>query len=436
MAISYLKRATMTAATSEMEVRETVSTILAEIEKGGESVALGYCRKLDQWSGDIIVSEQQILDALRQVPDQLKDDIRFARDNVRRFAEAQRASIRDVEIEILPGLIAGHRNIPVSTAGCYVPGGRYAHIASAIMSVTTAKAAGVETVVACSPPRHATGIHPAQIFALKECGADIILNMGGVQGIAAMSFGLFGCPPADILCGPGNQFVAEAKRLLYGRVAIDMFAGPTENLIIADHSADAEIIATDLMGQAEHGYNSPVWLISLDKNLGERVSEIVPKLIETLPEPNRSSAFDAWRDYGEIVIVNTRAEAVELADNYAAEHLQVQCSDLGWWHDNLRNYGSLFLGAQTTVAFGDKVSGPNHILPTKRAARYTSGLSVGKFLKAATWQRMEESALRTIAPSCARISRSEGMEGHARTADIRLAKYFPTDNFDLISPLD
>jgi sulfopropanediol 3-dehydrogenase len=297
------------------------------------------------------------------------------------------------------------------------------------MSVTTAKAAGVKTVIACSPPRHDGGIHPAQLYALKVCGADIILNIGGVQGIAAMTFGLFGCPPADILCGPGNQFVAEAKRLLYGRVAIDMFAGPTENLIIADQSADADIIAADLVGQAEHGYNSPVWLISLDKAIAQRVVEIVPKLIESLPEPNRSSAQDAWRDYAEIVVTQTRDEAVQLADQYAAEHLQVQCADLDWWHQNLTNYGSLFLGNETTVAFGDKVSGPNHILPTKKAARYTSGLSVGKFLKTATWQKMNKSALQSVAPACARISRSEGMEGHARSADVRLRKFFPNDTF-------
>ena len=327
--------------------------------------------------------------------------------------------------------MAGHRNIPLETAGCYVPGGRYAHIASAIMSVTTARAAGVKTIVACCPPRAADGIHPAQLFALKVAGVDRVLNLGGVQGIAAMAFGLFGAPKADILCGPGNQFVAEAKRILYGRVAIDMFAGPTESLVIADNTADADIVAADLVGQAEHGYNSPVWLIALDEALARRVSDIVPALIETLPEPNRQNAAAAWRDYGEIVLADSREDAVQCSDAYASEHLQVQCADPEWWHDNLSHYGSLFLGEETTVAFGDKISGPNHILPTKSAARYTGGLSVGKFLKTVTWQTMTREANRTIGPACARISRHEGMEGHARSADIRLSKWFAGENFDL-----
>jgi sulfopropanediol 3-dehydrogenase len=361
----------------------------------------------------------------------LQDDIRFAHDNVRRFAEAQRASMQDIETEVLPGLVAGHRNIPLQTAGCYVPGGRYAHIASAIMTATTARAAGVDNVIACSPPRGETGAHPAVIFALDVCGADTILNLGGVQGIGALAFGLFTGKPADILVGPGNQFVAEAKRLLYGRVSIDMFAGPTESAVIADGTADPEIVATDLVGQAEHGYNSPVWLISTDKALAEKVMEIVPGMIDSLPEPNRQSATDAWRDYAEVVVCDTREEAVKVSDDYASEHLQVMCEDLDWWHNNLRNYGSLFLGEETNVSFGDKVSGPNHVLPTKQAARYTGGLFVGKFLKTVTWQRMTREANKAIGPACARISRLEGMEAHARSADVRLAKWFPDTNFDL-----
>jgi sulfopropanediol 3-dehydrogenase len=431
MPIRYLKKAAQTAHSGEGDVRATVEALLAEIEKDGEAAATRLCRELDGWQGEIVVSPAAWAEAERQVPEQLKEDIHLAHAHVRRFAEAQRAAIHDVEIEIMPGLTAGHRNIPLETAGCYVPGGRYAHIASAIMSVTTARAAGVRTIVACSPPRAAGGIHPAQLYALKVCGADIALNLGGVQGIAAMAFGLFGCPGADILCGPGNQFVAEAKRLLYGRVAIDMFAGPTESLVIADATADSDIVAADLVGQAEHGYNSPVWLIALDEPLAQRVLRRVPELIATLPEPNRASAAAAWRDYAEVSIVSSREEAAALSDCYASEHLQVQCADLGWWHDNLRNYGSLFLGEETTVAFGDKVSGPNHILPTKSAARYTGGLSVGKFLKTLTWQRMTREANRVIAPACARISRHEGMEAHARSADIRLAKWFDRENFDL-----
>jgi sulfopropanediol 3-dehydrogenase len=431
MAITYLKKAEKTSATGEADVRDIVNTMLGELEAGGDERAIKYARELDKWEGGIVVTPETRARAAGLVSPKLRDDIRFAHDNVRRFAEAQRSSILDIETEILPGLVAGHRNIPLQTAGCYVPGGRYAHIASAIMTATTAKAAGVDNVIACSPPRGETGAHPAVIFALDVCGADTILNLGGVQGIGALAFGLFGGKPADILVGPGNQFVAEAKRTLYGRVSIDMFAGPTESAVIADHTADAEIVATDLVGQAEHGYNSPVWLMSTDRALAERVMEIVPGMIDTLPEPNRQSAIDAWRDYAEVVVCDTREEAVQVSDAYASEHLQVMCEDLNWWHNNLRNYGSLFLGEETNVSFGDKVSGPNHVLPTKQAARYTGGLYVGKFLKTVTWQRMTREANRAIGPACARISRLEGMEAHARSADVRLAKWFPTDNFDL-----
>jgi sulfopropanediol 3-dehydrogenase len=352
---------------------------------------------------------------------------------VQRFALAQREAIRDTEIEIQPGLRAGHRNIALETAGCYVPGGRYAHIASAIMSVTTAKSAGVPRVIACSPPlsRDGSGIHAATLYALNVCGADTVLNLGGVQGVAALAFGMFGHPPADILVGPGNQYVAEAKRALFGRVAIDMFAGPTESAILADASTDPDIAAADLVGQAEHGHNSPVWLIALDETVARQIAERVRARIAQLPEPNRGSAEAAWRDYAEIVVATTREDAVAAADAYAPEHLQVLCEDLDWWHASLRNYGSLFLGVETTVAFGDKVSGPNHILPTMQAARYTGGLSVGKFLKTVTWQRMNRDATRSVAPVCARISRAEGMEGHARSADVRLQKWFPGETFDL-----
>lgn len=431
MSITYLKKATRTAASDEVEIRDKVATMLAEIEVGGDAKAEAFARSLDAYEGAIVVPREAIEAAVRDVPQRQKDDIRFAHDNVRRFAEAQRAAIRDVEIELMPGLVAGHRNIPLEVAGCYVPGGRYAHVASAIMSVTTAKVAGVSTVIACSPPRGKAGIPPAVLYTLNLCGADRILTLGGVQGVAALAFGLFGGRPADILVGPGNQFVAEAKRLLYGRVAIDMFAGPTESLVIADASADPEIVAADLVGQAEHGWNSPVWLIALDRALAERVIAVVPDVIARLPEPNRQSATDAWRDFAEVVVASTPEEAAALSDRYASEHTHVQCADLDWWHGRLRNYGSLFLGEATTVAFGDKVSGPNHILPTKGAARYTGGLSVGKFLKTVTFQRLSKDATRTIAPVAARISRVEAMEGHARTSDVRLAKWFAGDRFDL-----
>ena len=431
MAIEYLKRAPKTAASGEADVRTTVQTMLDEIEAGGEAKAADYARRLDKWDGAIVVTAAEREAAAANVPAKLKDDINFAHDKVRRFAQAQRAAILDTEVELLPGLIAGQRNIPVAAAGCYVPGGRYTHVASAIMSVTTAKVAGVEPVFACSPPRTGIGINPAVLFALDLCGADTILNLGGVQGVAALAFGLFTAHPADILVGPGNQFVAEANRILFGRVGIDMFAGPSEILVIADGDADPEIVSADLVGQAEHGYNSPAWLITLSRDLGKKVLQLVPRLIADLPELNAKNAAAAWRDYGEIVLAESREQAVELSDAYASEHLEVQCADLDWWLARLRNYGSLFLGAETTVAYGDKTSGPNHILPTKGAARYTGGLSVGKFLKTVTWQRMTREANKEIGTVAARLSRLEGMEAHARTSDLRLAKWFPGENFDL-----
>jgi sulfopropanediol 3-dehydrogenase len=433
MTIEYLKRAAKTAATDEADVRATVQGMLTDIEAGGEQMAADYARRLDKWEGDIVVSADDVAKAASQVPQKLKDDIRFAHDKVRKFAQAQRGAILDIEVELAPGLIAGHRNIPVDTAGCYVPGGRYTHVASAIMSVTTAKVAGVRNVIACSPPRPGVGINPAVLYALNLSGADTILNLGGVQGVAALAFGLFSGHAADILVGPGNQFVAEAKRILYGRVGIDMFAGPSEILVIADNSADPEIVAADLVGQAEHGYNSPAWLITLSRDLGEKVLALVPQLITGLPELNANNANAAWRDYGEVVLVENREQAATVSDRYASEHLEVHCADLDWWLDHLRNYGSLFLGAEATVAFGDKTSGPNHILPTKRAARYTGGLSVGKFLKTVTWQRLTRDANKQIGAVAARLSRLEGMEAHARTSDIRLAKWFPGENFDLTS---
>jgi sulfopropanediol 3-dehydrogenase len=423
MAIVYLQKASKTAATGEEGVRGVVDEMLAALQAGRDERAVAYGRELDGWQGPTVVSEQARAQAAAAVSPALRDDIRFAHDNVRRFAEAQRASMQDVEVEVLPGLVAGHRHVPLETAGCYVPGGRYAHVASAIMSVTTARVAGVDRVIACSPPRSELGMHPATLFALDHCGADVILNLGGVQGIAALAFGLFGNPPADILVGPGNAYVAEAKRALYGRVAIDMFAGPTESAILADADADPAIVACDLVGQAEHGPTSPVWLIALDRALAEEVIERVPALIDDLPAPNQQSARAAWRDYAEVVLCDTRDEAVQISDGYAPEHLQVQCRDPAWWLRRLRHYGSLFLGEECTVAFGDKVAGPNHILPTKQAGRYTGGLWVGKFLKTLTWQRMTRDANRRVAPACARISRLEGMEGHARSADIRLAKW-------------
>jgi len=427
----YLKKASRSAGGDDAEITAAVAKILQDVERGGEQAARDYAVRFDQWEGDIVVAAADRERAVAGLPQKLKDDIAFAHDKVRRFADAQRAAILDTEIELMPGLVAGHRNIPVATAGCYVPGGRYTHLASAIMSVTTAKIAGVQHVIAACPPRPSVGINPAVLYALDFCGADTILNLGGVQAIASLAFGLFTGHRADILVGPGNQYVAEAKRILYGRVGIDMFAGPSEIMIIADATADPEIVAADLVGQAEHGYNSPAWLIALPSELAAEVMSLVPRLIGRLPELNSKNAEAAWRDYGEILVVDSREEAAWTADAYAPEHLEVQCADAEWWLRRLRNYGSLFLGEETTVAFGDKTSGPNHILPTKGAARFTGGLSVGKFLKTVTWQRMTREAIQKVATVAARISRLEGMEAHARTSDIRLAKWFPGENFDL-----
>ncbi|MBT0956055.1 histidinol dehydrogenase [Alphaproteobacteria bacterium KMM 3653] len=431
MARDYLKKATLTAMSDAGETHDIVREILAKIEAGGDAVALEYAAKFDRYEGSILMSEAEIEAACALVPERLKADIRFAHDNVRRFAETQKSTLTDVELEIVPGFVAGQKAIPVDAAGCYVPGGRYSHIASAIMTVTTAKVAGCRHITAASPPRPGVGVAPAIVYAAHICGADKIMAMGGVQGVAAMTYGLFGLPPANILVGPGNQFVAEAKRILFGKVGIDMIAGPTDSLILADKSADAHIVATDLVSQAEHGYNSPVWLVTDDRALAEKVMEMVPELIEDLPELNRENAFAAWRDYAEVILCADREEMAVCSDDYAPEHLTVQAEDLDWWLERLTCYGSLFLGEETTVSYGDKATGTNHVLPTSGAASYTGGLSVHKYMKIVTWQRSTREASKGVAEATARISRLEGMEGHARAADVRLAKYFPDETFDL-----
>ena len=431
MTIKYLKKAPLHSRSKDIKTQKIVQDILSEIEEGGDEKALEYAAKFDNYDGEIILSKNAIDAATALVPEKMKQDIKFAHSNVERFAKAQKSTVANFETEVVPGLIAGQKAIPVNAAGCYIPGGRYSHIASAIMTVTTAKVAGCENIIACSPPRPGVGVAPAIIYAAHICGADKILSMGGVQGIAAMTFGLFGLPKANILVGPGNQFVAEAKRLLFGRVGIDMIAGPTDSLILADGTADPMIVAVDLVGQAEHGYNSPVWLVTDDQALAENVIELVPGLIEDLPDINRENAFAAWRDYAEVILCDNREEMAKTSDEYAPEHLTVQAADLDWWLENLSCYGSLFLGEETTVAFGDKASGTNHVLPTSGAANYTGGLSVHKYMKIVTWQRATREGARPIAEATARISRLEGMEGHARTADVRLAKFFPDEKFDL-----
>jgi sulfopropanediol 3-dehydrogenase len=435
MSLQYLKKAGKTPETESGNAREVVAGMLAEIEKRGEAAVREYAEKLDGWKGGILVAPEEVERRTRDIPAGIKRDIEFATERVRRFALAQRDSLREFSTEVAPGLTAGQRLVPVNVAGCYVPTGRYAHIASAYMSIATAKAAGVPTVIACSTPYKGEGIHPQVLYAMKVAGADVVMTLGGVQAIAALAYGLFTGKPADIIVGPGNKFVAEAKRVLFGKVGIDVLAGPTEIGIIADDSADAAIVASDLVGQAEHGHESPAWLITTSARVATRVIELVPKLIEKLPATARDAASAAWRDYGEVVVCESREEVAQMSDRYAPEHLEVHARDLDWWLGRLTCYGSLFLGEETTVAFGDKASGPNHILPTKGAARYSGGLSVHKFMKTLTWQRMTREANREIAQVTARISRLEGMEAHARTADERMDKYFPGEKFDRGAPV-
>jgi len=436
MAITYLKKAAKTPETEIGNARAVVDEMLGAIERGGEAAVREYAQKLDRWAGEIVVTPGEVERRTRGIPAAVKRDIEFATAQVRRFAEAQRESMREFSVEVHPGLVAGQRLIPVNVAGCYVPTGRYAHIASAYMAIATAKAAGVPTVVACSTPYRGAGIHPQVLYAMHVAGADVILTLGGVQAIATLAYGLFTGKPADIIVGPGNKYVAEAKRTLFGKVGIDVFAGPSEVAVIADDSADPAIVAADLVGQAEHGHESPAWLFTTSRSLAEDVMRRVPDLVAALPATARDAAGAAWRDYGEVILCDTREEVAATSDRYASEHLEVHARDLDWWLASLTCYGSLFLGEETTVAFGDKASGPNHILPTRGAARYSGGLSVHKFIKTVTWQRMTRAANREIAQVTARISRLEGMEAHARTADDRLGKYFPGESFEKGTPVD
>ena len=412
---------------SDRQVRETVESMLDDIDRRGEQAIRELARKFDNWEGDFILSQEKKQALIETVPESVKSDIRFAYEQVYRFAEAQRDSLKSFEVETYPGVRLGQRVLPVQCAGCYVPGGRYAHAASAIMSVATAKAAGVPFVVAASPPR-GDSIDAAVCYAMDLAGADAILEMGGVHAVASMAKGLFTGKPADILVGPGNAYVAEAKRILFGEVGIDVFAGPTESAIIADDSADPMTIAVDLTSQAEHGVNSPVWLFTTSRMLAEKVAELVPRVADDMP--NAEVVHQAWRDYGEIIVCDSREEVVEISDRYASEHLQVMAADLEWWKQNLNNYGSLFLGEGSTVTHGDKCSGTNHILPTKRAGRYSGGLNVQKFMKVLTYQQIDEAANAVFSAVGSRISRVEGMEGHARACDWRLRKYFPQQEWD------
>lgn len=425
MAVTFLKSARPTAAQAQADTTDAVRILLAQVAQDGEAAVRDLSRRLDGWDGPVTVDPDTLHRAIATVPQALRDDIAYAHENIRRFAEAQRATCTDMQTELRPGLTAGQRYIPLGAAGAYVPGGRYAHIASALMTITTAKVAGVAHVTAASPPRAGLGIPAPILYAMHLAGADHILALGGVQAVAAMTQGLFGARPADIIVGPGNQYVAEAKRQLFGPVGIDMFAGPTDSMVLADASADAAMVAWDLVGQAEHGANSPVWLVTTCAELAKAVMGRVPVCIAQLPEPNRFAAQTAWHDLAEVILCDTSEEMAQVADRTGPEHLHVQAQDLGWWRDRLRVYGSLFLGAEATVAFGDKAAGPNHVLPTSGAARYTGGLSVHKFLKCVTWQQVTAQALPDLARVTASISRTEGMEGHARSAEIRLDKCAP-----------
>ena len=424
MTIQYIKKAEKTAASDEIETRQRVQDILKNIESGRDNSIREISRKFDKYEGDVIISQEKIEDVIKSLDQKIKDDVQFSYDRVRTFAEHQLKHLNNnFEVELSPGLFAGQKLIPVDSVGCYVPGGRYNNIASAVMSITTAKVAGVKNVIAASPPKDINGANPIIIYTANLCGANVIMNIGGIGAIGAFAYGCFGNPEVDMIVGPGNQYVAEAKRLLFGKVGIDLFAGPTEIGIIADHTADQEIIAVDLVGQAEHGPNSPAWLYTTDQSLCDYVIKRVPELIANLPETSRDNASAAWRDYGEIILCDTNEELCEISDQYAPEHLEVQAENLDWWLEKLKNYGSLFLGEETTVAYGDKCSGTNHILPTKGAAKYTGGLFVGKFIKTVTFQRMTKESNKEVGAAAARISRLEGMEAHARTGDARLRKY-------------
>ncbi|QJP16581.1 histidinol dehydrogenase [Starkeya sp. ORNL1] len=409
-------------ADADAKVRTTVEGILAEIEAEGDAAVRRYSERFDHWSpASFRLSAQEIEAALSKVSKSDLDDIRFAQAQVRNFAEKQRACLTDLEVETLPGVILGHKNVPVARVGCYVPGGKYPMVASAHMSVVTAKVAGVPSVVAAAPPFQ-NGPHPAIVAAMHLAGADEILVLGGIQAVAAMALGTESVAPVDMLVGPGNAFVAEAKRQLYGRVGIDLFAGPTETLVIADDTVDAEICATDLLGQAEHGPTSPAILLTNSEKLARETLAEVERLLTILPTAEIASA--SWRDFGEVIVCDSVEEMVREADRIASEHVQVMTADPDYFLNNMRNYGALFLGPRTNVAYGDKVIGTNHTLPTKRAARYTGGLWVGKFIKTCTYQKVTtDAASAMVGEYCSRLCVLEGFLGHAEQANVRVRRY-------------
>jgi len=417
----HLKRRIAKELTDEIDrkVRQTVEDILAEVKKRGDAAVSEYSEKFDKWAPRKL-SPSDIDKILGKVKPSTLNDIKFAQAQIRSFAEHQRAAIRDIEVETLPGVKLGHRNIPVESVGCYVPGGRYPMVASAHMSIVTARTAGVSRIIACTPPNQGEP-HAETIAAMVLGGADEIHVVGGVQAIAAMALGTQTIAPVDMLCGPGNAYVAEAKRQLFGRVGIDLFAGPTEILVLADHTADVEMIATDLLGQAEHGPTSPAICITTSKDIAQALPGEIERQLKVLPTADVAGV--AWRDYGEIILVSSREEAVTEADRIAAEHVEVLCSNPRFFLDKMRNYGALFLGPETNVSYGDKVIGTNHTLPTLGAARYTGGLWVGKFLKTCTYQEVTPEASVKVGEYCSRLCAIERFWGHKEQADLRLRRY-------------
>jgi sulfopropanediol 3-dehydrogenase len=407
---------------ADAKVRETVESILADIDARKDEAVKDLSKKFDNWSPkDFRLSPQEIEVAIAQVPKRDLDDIKFAQAQVRNFAQKQRETMHDLEVETLPGVVLGHRHIPVNSIGCYVPGGRYPMVASAHMSIVTAKVAGVKRIIACAPPFKG-GPHPAIVAAMHFGGADDIYVLGGVQAVAAMALGTESITPVDMIVGPGNAYVAEAKRQLFGRIGIDLLAGPTETLIIADDSVDGEICATDLLGQAEHGPTSPAVMITNSEKLARETMAEVERLLTILPTAD--AAGQAWTEYGEVIVCDNEAEMIAEADRVASEHVQVMTRDPDVFLNGLKNYGSLFLGSRTNVAYGDKVIGTNHTLPTKKAARYTGGLWVGKFMKTCTYQKvLTDEASAMIGEYCSRLCVLEGFLGHAEQANIRVRRY-------------
>lgn len=409
------------AADMDAKVKATVEATLKDIETRGDAAVRELSEKFDNWSPESFrLSEEDIQAAMSRLPEHTIDDIKFAQAQIRKFAEIQKAALRDIEEETYPGVFLGHKNIPVNSVGCYIPGGKYPMVASAHMSVLTAKVAGVKRIIACAPP-FAGGPHDAIVTAMHLAGADEIYCFGGIQAVGAMALGTETIAPVDMLVGPGNAFVAEAKRQLYGRVGIDLFAGPTETLVIADDTCDGEMCATDLLGQAEHGTNSPAILLTNSQKIVDDTIVEIEKQLQTLATADIASV--AWRDYGQIILCDTEQEMVEEADRIASEHVQVMTRDPNYFLENMTNYGALFLGQETNVSYGDKVIGTNHTLPTMKAARYTGGLWVGKFIKTCTYQRVSPEATATIGEYCSRLCELEGFAGHKAQADIRVARY-------------